>query len=66
MTNWAKREYAITDSNEIPLVAGVRNKCLTRKVPKYFQGGYEQQSSGRKGKFADVTNFYLIDFHDGT
>ena len=66
MTNWAKREYAITDSNEIPLVAGVRNKCLTRKVPKYFQGGYEQQSSGRKGKFADDTNFYLNDFHDGT
>ena len=66
MTNWAKREYAITDSNEIPLVAGVRIKCLTRKVPKYFQGGYEQQSSGRKGNFADVTNFNLIDFHDGT
>ena len=66
MTNWAKREYAITDSNEIPLVAGERNKCPTRKVPKYFQGGYEQQSSGRKGKFADVTSFNLIDFHDGT
>lgn len=66
MTNWAKREYVITDSNEIPLVAGARSKCLTRKVPKYFQGGYEKQSSGRKGKFADVTNFNLIDFHDGT
>ena len=48
MTNWAKREYVITDSNEIPLVAGVRNKCLTRKVPKYFQGGYEQQSGEKE------------------
>lgn len=62
MTNWAKREYAITDSNEIPLVAGKEINVLLEKFPSIFKEVTNSSRPGEKENLLTLPTFIWSTF----